>query len=120
MPPEFRTIHLVLDNATVRQALESISGFTGLGYLVKPNGVYVWNQSSGGPAGSAGPVIATIQLDNGMQIFLRDKDLPADIKQYAEHKKLREFERLRQMMKDENFKPTSQPTTRPSVPDKDL
>ncbi len=122
VPPESRTIHLVLDNATVRQALESISGFTGLGYMIKSPGVYVWNSSpgSGGSSSPNGPVVATLQLDNGMQVFLREKDIPADIRQFAEHKKQREFERLRQMMKDENFQPTSQPTTRPVDKEKDL
>lgn len=121
IPADFRTVHLMLDNATVRQALESISGFTGLSYVIKPPGVYFWNtaQTAGGSS-PAGPVIATIQLDNGMQIFLRDHDIPSDIKQYAEHKKQREFDRLRQMMKDENFKPATQPTTRPADEAKDL
>ncbi len=121
IPADFRTVHLMLDNVTVRQALESISGFTGLSYVIKPPGVYFWNTAQGsGSSSPAGPVIATIQLDNGMQIFLRDHDIPADIKQYAEHKKEHEFERLRQMMKDENFKPTTQPATQPADDGKDL
>jgi hypothetical protein len=120
VPPEFRTVRLVLDNATVRQALESLSGFTGLGYLIKGGEVYIWNQSPdpGTAAAKADPAIGTIQLDNGAQIFLRDHETPPDIRQYLEHKKQQAFDRLRKMMKDENFEPTTQPTTQPA--DKDL
>ena len=119
IPPEYRTITLRLENATVRDAMESLAGITGLGYVVKGGSVYIWNES---PAGSASgsrldPVIALLQLDNGMQVFLRDKDLPPDIREYAEHKKSKEFDRLRQMMKDENFHPSTQPTTKPAEKD---
>jgi hypothetical protein len=41
--PQFRTIRLTLDNATVQQALESIAGFTGLGYTVNDDGVAIFN-----------------------------------------------------------------------------
>jgi hypothetical protein len=39
--PHFRTVKLLLDNATVQQALESISGFTGLGYSVTNSGIHI-------------------------------------------------------------------------------
>jgi hypothetical protein len=38
-PPAFRTVRLVLENATIEQALESIAGFTGLGYSITDQGV---------------------------------------------------------------------------------
>ena len=56
-----------------------------------------------------------MQLDNGMQMFLRDKDCRPTSGSIAEHKKQQEFERLRQMMKDENFKPATQPATQPTT-----
>ncbi len=119
VPPEFRRISLILGNAKVREALEEIRGVTGLDYVVKPEGIYFWNQNP--PAAVAanvppgGPIIATIQLDNGMSLFLRHDDLPADILEYAQHKKTQEFKRLRQQMADEQFHPaaTTQATTRP-------
>jgi hypothetical protein len=43
IPTEFRTLRLELDNATVQQALESIAGFTGLGYTVTDGGVSIWS-----------------------------------------------------------------------------
>jgi len=48
-----------------------------------------------------------------MTLFLRESDLPSDIRQLAEKKKQQEYKRLREMMKDENFVPTTQPATRP-------
>ena len=45
-------------------------------------------------------------------LFLRASDMPADILEYAEHKKAQEFKRLRQQMKDEQFVPT--PATQPA------
>jgi hypothetical protein len=45
IPPAYRTVHLLLDNATIQQALESIGGYTGLGFDITGNGVHVVNQS---------------------------------------------------------------------------
>jgi len=38
----FRTIRLVLDNASVNQALQTICGFTGLAFAVDDSGVHIW------------------------------------------------------------------------------
>jgi len=46
IPPAFRTVRMVLENATVQQALESIAGFTGLGYSITDQGVYIWNATA--------------------------------------------------------------------------
>jgi hypothetical protein len=111
--PEFRRITLVLDNASVREALENISGFTGLGYVVNDKGVYVWNQSSAPPAPVQERSIGMIPLEgSGIQIFLRPSDLDEDVRQYLESRRKREIEKLREMMKEEGFKPT--PSTQPS------
>lgn len=111
VPADFRRITLVLDNARVREALEDIRGVTGLDYAVKSTGVYLWNQNSPptATANAMSPIVATLQLDNGMSIFLRANEMPADLLEYVEHKKLQEFKRLRQKMKDEQFVPTTQP-----------
>jgi hypothetical protein len=39
---QFRTIRLELDNASVEQAMQSICGFTGLGFAVTERGVRIW------------------------------------------------------------------------------
>jgi hypothetical protein len=46
IPAPFRTLRLELDNATVQQALESIAGFTGLGYTVTDSGVYIYSNTA--------------------------------------------------------------------------
>lgn len=44
VPSGYRNVTLLLDNATIQQALETIGGYTGLGFEVSDNGVRVWNQ----------------------------------------------------------------------------
>jgi hypothetical protein len=81
--------------------------------------VYIWNQSTDPGAANANrtdPVIAVMQLDNGVQVFLRERETPADIREYVEFKTQQEMGRLRKMMIDENFHPTTEPTTQPAEP----
>ena len=59
VPPEFRIVRLSVDNASVRQALETLQGYTGLGYVVTDDGVYVWNQNSNPATANRGRVMAT-------------------------------------------------------------
>jgi hypothetical protein len=54
IPPQFRTIRLALDNATIEQALQSLSGFTGLGYVVTDQGIYIWYAAPSAPATQPG------------------------------------------------------------------
>jgi hypothetical protein len=116
--PEFRRITLMLDNYTVRDVLESISGLTGLGYTVNAKGVYITNQNAL-PAGAAAAAqqeraMGMILLpDNGMTIFLRPSDLDEDVRQYLDFRRKREIEKLREMMKEQGFKPV--PATQPAA-----
>ena len=58
IPPAYRNVSLLLDDATVQQALETIGGYTGLGFDVTDAGVHVYNQFT--PAADAGtPAPAT-------------------------------------------------------------
>jgi len=50
VPAEFRSIQLLLDNATIQQALESITGFTGLNFDITEKGVHVSYQAADAPA----------------------------------------------------------------------
>ena len=50
VPPAYRRVSLLLDDATVQQALESIGGYTGLGFDVTDAGVHVYNQFTPAPA----------------------------------------------------------------------
>lgn len=113
IPPEARTIKLVLENVSLKQALESICSFTGLGYVANENGVYIWNQTA-----SAAPrrdrIVGLIPMEGGMQVVLPENELPDDVRQFLEAKRKKAIEDLRQQMKKENFIPTTQPTTKPA------
>ena len=122
VPPEYRTIRSQLENATVRQVLDNIRGLTGLDYVVKPDGIYIWNQNSN-PAGRSGandPAVGILELDGGLQLFLRESQVPADLRDYLNHKEQDAIQRLRRRMKDEGFKPSTQPTTQAAEKEKDL
>jgi hypothetical protein len=117
VPPESRVIDMVLSNVSVQQALEAVSGVTGLDYVVKGEGIYIWNQSAGvGATSATDPAVGLIQLDNGMQVMLRRSQLPPDIQEYIDHRKAKAIANLREMMKEEGFKPTTQPTTAATRP----
>ena len=122
IPPRARTVKLTLQNRSVGQALEDIAGFTGLGYAVEADGVRIWNDANQAGAGGAGgaaqdPVIAILPLpESGMEIMLRQSQVPDDVRQYIRHRFGKEIAKLREMMKDEGFEPTTQPaapTTKP-------
>ena len=108
IPPEFRTVRLVLDNASIQQALENIAGFTGLGYIVSDKGVYIWNQSATPPA-ARDPILGMIPLDSGMQVIVPQSQVPPDVREYVKHKTQQQLEKIRAQMREEGFMPTSQP-----------
>lgn len=108
IPPELRNIRLVLDNASIQQALENIAGFTGLGYVVNDEGVYLWNQQSQSAAGRD-PIVGVVPLDNGMQAVITQSQVTPELRQYLEHKTREQLEKVREMMKDEGFRPATQP-----------
>ena len=118
IPPQARTVNLLLQNRSVGQALQDIAGFTGLSHTVREDGVYIWNASQGGPAGAGGgqdPVIAILPLpESGMEIMLRQSQVPDDVRQYIRHRFGKEIAKLRETMKEEGFVPTTQPATAPA------
>jgi hypothetical protein len=123
VPPEYRVIKVDSDNATIRQVLDDIRGFTGLNYIVKSDGIYVWNQNpnpiSAQRIAGNDPVIVMLELDGGLQLLLRESEIPLDLKDYFAHKKDEEIQRLRRRMKDEGYSPTTAPATQPAAHDKD-
>ena len=112
VPPEYRSIKLDLENATIRRALDDIRGVTGLDYTVKPDGVSVWNKNppSASARGAANdPVVAILETDGGLQVLLRESETPPDVREYLKHKELEQIQRLRRRMTDEGFTPTTRP-----------
>jgi hypothetical protein len=118
IPPESRRVTLILSPGTVQQALEAISGYTGLDYVVKGDGIYIWNQSAGTATSATDPAVGMIQLDNGVQVMLRRSQLPADVQEYIDYRKNKAIANLRQMMQEEGFKPTTQPSSQPTAAQK--
>jgi hypothetical protein len=108
IPTEARTIKLILENVSTRQALESIAGFTGLGYVANENGVYIWNPANS-PVARRDRTVGILHLDNGMEIMLLESDIPPDVKQFLESKRAKAVDALREQMKKEGFKPATQP-----------
>jgi hypothetical protein len=110
IPQEFRTIHMVLDNSSVTQALETIAGFTGLGYVVTPRGVYVWNQSIA-PVTARDPIVGMITLpDSAMVLLVPQSQVPPDMRDYFKQQTQKELEKVRQHMVEQGFKPTTSTT----------
>ncbi|MBC7784664.1 MAG: hypothetical protein H7144_12570 [Burkholderiales bacterium] len=108
IPPESRVIKLILENVTTRQALESISGFTGLGYVANENGVYIWNPSASPVSRRADRTVTIITVD-GIQVLIPESEIPPDVSQYLKSKREKGIESIREQMKKEGYKPTTQP-----------
>jgi hypothetical protein len=112
-------LDLDLANTPIREALDKIGGFTGLNWTANENGVYVWNPSTAagasGAGGSSDPVVAILPLaDRGIEVMIRQSELPDDLRQYIRHRKAKAIDQLKQQMKAEGFVPTTQPATQPS------
>ena len=108
IPPESRVIKLVLENVSTKQALESIGGFTGLGYVQNETGVYVWNPANS-PVTRRADRTTTIYTVDGIQGLLPDSEVPADVKEFLQAKRQKAIQQLRDQMKKEGFVPTTQP-----------
>lgn len=110
IPPEFRNIRLLLDNASIKQALDSIAGFTGLSYVATDKGLYFSSPAGATTQPARDPIVGLILVpDLNLQVTLPQSQVPPDIREYLQYKKQQEIEKLRQMMKDENFKPATRP-----------
>jgi hypothetical protein len=122
--PESRNIRLVLDDYSVQDALDAIGGITGLDYMIKDTGVYIWNQTSSATHRDPVMIIMTIR-GTDMQLLIPTSQVPADIRDYCKAKMQGEFKAVRDMMKDEGFHPSSAstqptgPTTKPPATKRD-
>jgi hypothetical protein len=117
VPAEVRNIQLMLDNSSIVQALDSVAGFTGLGYVITPRGVYIWNQSYGEPAGRRDKIVGTMTLpESGVQLFIFESQVPPDMKEYFKFRREKELEKIRGLMQEQGFRPTTSPeTAKPSA-----
>lgn len=124
VPAEVRSVQLMLDNSSITQALETVAGFTGLGYVVTPKGVYIWNQSyAANPSGGKDRVVGMMTLpDSGVQVFIFESQVPPDMREYFKFRREKELEKLRQMMVEQGFRPATEkaPSTQPAPGAEDL
>ena len=104
--PEFRTVKLLLDNASIEQALEHISGFTGLGYTINARGVYLWAAATGTPTTTGrDPVIALMEVAPGVQVLVPQSQVPPEVR-----------DRLRTLTLQKIDELSREPATRPASP----
>ncbi|MDB5297155.1 MAG: hypothetical protein JWO31_3138, partial [Phycisphaerales bacterium] len=115
VPAEFRTIRAVWDNVTVRQALEALKGFAGIDYVVTDAGVRITNPAPAIAAAPIDPVLAMVQLDNGMTVFVRESQVPPELRAYLQHRMAKSVDALREMAKAEHFAFAPPPATRPAT-----
>jgi hypothetical protein len=115
VPPESRNVRLFLDNATILDALEAIQGFTGLGYVIRDNGVYFSNTNA--PVGARDPVAIILHVDDHTEVLVPRSQVPPDVMAYYQEKTRQEMEKVRAKMKAEGFHPPAAtlPTTRPAA-----
>ena len=113
LPPEARGINLILEDYTIHDALEAIRGLTGLDFMVREGGVYIWNQATS-PTRRDRVLISMQVHGTDLIVFIPESQVPPDIKEYISSKTKKQFDNLRDMMKEEGFKPSAtQPTTKP-------
>jgi hypothetical protein len=115
LSPESRTINLILEDYSIHDALESIRGTTGLDFMVREGGVYLWNQATS-PMRRDRVLITMPVHGSDMVVLIPESQVPQDIRDYIAQKSQKQFDNIRQMMSEEGFKPpTTQPTTKPST-----
>jgi len=74
----------------------------------------MWSQSSG--VSQRDPVIAIIVLpDSGTQLLLHESENPLRCAGLSAARKQKEYDRIREQMKEENFKPTTRPAKPPAT-----
>ena len=110
LPPEARTINLILEDYSIHDALEAIRGTTGLDFMIREGGVYLWNQAAS-PARRERVLITMPVQGTDMTVLITESQVPADVRDYVNQKMQKQFDNIRQMMKEEGFHPATQPAT---------
>lgn len=108
--PEFRSIRLFLDNASIRQAMESICGITGLQYIITRDGLYFSNPSTA-RTGGRDPIVGILNIpDLNIQILVPQSQVSDELRAYLQHKMDEQLRQLTKQMHEEGFTaPTIQP-----------
>jgi hypothetical protein len=117
-----KTVTVEAQNASVRQVLEQLSGLTGLRYLVKDEGLYVWYTGTLNPTANPDPAAAPSPttppdrvvlllpapsagaLPSG-QILVTESQLPPDVAAYLRAHREKLIQALQKQMAEEGFTP---------------
>ena len=110
IPVDARTVRGTMENASAQQILEAIAGATGLQYTIADDKVIIATTAT--DPNRREPNIGFVQLDIGMQVLVPVSQVPADLKEFIRYKTQKELQRMRKMMEEEGFKPSTQPTSR--------
>lgn len=120
IPPEYRSVKLIADSASVQQVLEQLSATTGVGYVVTDKGVYIWNNSpipnaggsvASGSGGNGGRTALLVPTPSG-QLVVPESEMPDDVRAYLKKKREDAFSAMREEMRKEKFvAPATQPGT---------
>lgn len=106
--PEFRIIRMSVESASVRQALESLQAYTGLGYVVTDEGIYIWNQSSNPASVTRGRVVATIAVTPEINALITEDQLSPEARRALNERRDRAIAAIEAALTGK------QPTTQPN------
>jgi hypothetical protein len=113
IPTDSRIVHAAIENAPARRILEGIAAEKGLAYTIQDDKVYI---SSPASLPGRDRLLGFIRTDIGIDIAVRDSDVPPDLRDFIRYKTQKQMDRIREMMKEEGFKPTTQPAASSETP----
>ena len=121
LPPQTgESLSLFIENATVRQALEVVTGLTGLGYFIEPDGIRFAANSlaaSANPAGSVEAAVRALRTNSivgqitipgrdgtSFAFFIREDDLPPEVNEMRRNKVHNAVNDIRRLLAEEEPK----------------
>ena len=112
VPEKYRRIHLYVPEKSVRDALQSLSGITGLGYTVTDDGIHIYHAASGlqrpvpgGPQAERPAVL--VPLGNGTSLLLYPDELPRDLREQLDARRQQAIEALRESLPSPATEPSN-------------
>jgi hypothetical protein len=108
VPPEFRIVKLNAD-ASLHQVLDALQGYTGIGYVIGEDGIYMWNENSSPANAGRGRVVASIEVAPGTTVFVREGDLSQAARDVIEAQRKAKIEFLEKSLVGD--KPTTEPAS---------
>ena len=95
VPPPGQRVRLLISNRSVREALENLSGLTGLGYEITESGVRIYFAAEArvpdAPVGAERPILM-IDLGDGLSLLVYPADLPPEIRASFESRRAKAIE----------------------------